>query len=339
MTNSTGNDLSFGVVLLTEHPADGSATRHRDEVAETARLAESLGYDSIRVGEHRFTDRIYFDNFGILSYLAAVTDSVRLGTSICLAPLHAPAMLAERTANLDVLSGGRFTFGVAAGYREAEFEAVGVDHAKRGDRLDEALDAIEALWERDGVDYDGEEFRYEGVSINPKPVREGGPPVWVGGTAPRPVRRAATRGDAWFVDPRISMPKLERPAAYYDEQLAEHGRSPAERPVWREVFVVETTEEAVETARPYLIEKYDTYLSWGAEGGVCGDSVDAAFEELAADRFLLGSPEEVAEGIERYRREFGTDHLVVRSRWPGMPVETARDSLRLFAEDVMPRFE
>lgn len=339
MTDSTGGDLSFGVVLLTEHPTDGSAVRHREEVVGTARLAESLGYDSLWVGEHHFTDRTYFDNLGVLSYLAAVTDSVRLGTSICLAPLHNPAMLAERTANLDVFSDGRFTFGVAAGYRESEFEVAGIDHSTRGDRLDETLDVIEALWERDGVDYDGEVFGFEDVSVNPKPVQEGGPPIWVGGTAPRPVRRAATRGDAWFVDPRVSIPKLERPAAYYDDQLEEQGREPSERPVWREVFVAETTEEALETARPYLVEKYDTYLSWGAEDGVGGDSVDAAFEELAADRFLLGSPAEVIERIERYRRRFGMDHLVLRSRWPGMPPEPERESLRLLAEEVMPHFE
>ncbi|MEF8841736.1 MAG: LLM class flavin-dependent oxidoreductase [Haloarculaceae archaeon] len=333
------DELSIGVVLLTEHPTDGSAIRDRDEIAETARLAESLGFDSLWVGEHHFTDRIYFDNLGILSYLAAVTDSIRLGTSICLVPLHNPAMLAERTATLDVLSDGRFTFGVAAGYREAEFEVAGVDHSRRGDRLDEAFDVVEALWERDGVDYEGEEFRFEDVSVNPKPVQEGGPPVWVGGTGPRPVRRAASRGDAWFVDPRVSVPKLERPADYYDERLEAHGREPEERPIWREVFVAETTEEAIETARPYLIEKYDTYLSWGAEEGVGGDSVDAVFEDLASDRFILGSPEAVVEGIERYRREFGMDHLVLRSRWPGMPAETERGSLRLFAEEVMPRFE
>jgi probable F420-dependent oxidoreductase len=331
--------LSFGTVLLTEHPGDGSAVRHREEVAETARLVESLGYDSIWVGEHHATDHAYLENFGILSYLAAVTSTVRIGTSICLVPLHNPVFLAERTATLDVLSGGRFTFGVAAGYRESEFEVAGVDHSRRGDRLDEALDVIEALWMRDDVSYDGEEFAFEDVSVNPKPVQDGGPPVWVGGTAPRPVRRAATRGDAWFVDPRVSVPKLERPAEYYDSQLKEHGREPSERPIWREVFVAETTEEAIETARPYLTNKYDTYLSWGAEDGVGDDSVDAAFEDLATDRFLLGTPEEVVEGIERYRGEFGLDHLILRSRWSGMPAETARESLRLFAEEVMPHFE
>lgn len=333
------DDLSFGTVLLTEDPTDGSPVTHRDEVAGTARLVESLGFDSLWVGEHHFTDRDYLDNVQVLSYLAAETSSIRLGTSICLVPLHNPAFLAERTANLDVLCDGRFTFGVAAGYREAEFEAAGVDHSRRGDRLDEALDVVEALWERDGVGYEGEQFRFEDVSVNPKPVQEGGPPIWVGGTAPRPVRRAATRGDAWFVDPRVSVPKLERPAAYYDEQLGEHGRTPTERPIWREVFVAETTEAAVETARPYLLEKYETYLSWGAEDGVGGDTVDAAFDDLAADRFLVGSPDEVAEGIERYRREFGVDHFIVRSRWPGMPVEETRASLELFAEEVMPRFE
>ena len=297
-------------------------------MAETARLAGSLGFDSVRVGEHHATDRIRSENFGILSHLAAVTSSVRIGTSICLAPLHNPAFLAERTATLDVLSDGRFTFGVAAGHRESKFEVAGVDRSTRGDRLDETLDVVEALWERDDVSYEGEQFDFEGASVNPKPVQDGGPPVWVGGTPPRPVRRAATRGDAWFVDPRASIPKLERPAEYYDEQLEEHRREPSERPIWREVFVAEPAEESVETARPRLMEETDTHLPWGAEDGVGGDSVDAEFEDLAADRFLLGTPEEVVEERDRYRRESGIDHLVLR---PALSVagDARRDGTRV----------
>lgn len=332
------DDLSVGAFVLTEHLPEASPATCRDEIRAQAELVESLGYDSLWIGEHHFTDRIYFDNFQILSYLAGVTDSLTLGTSISLAPLHNPVMLAERTANVDVLSDGRFVFGVAAGYREEEFEIAGVDHATRGDRLDETLDLLELLWAEDGISYSGDVFDLDDVSINPKPLQDGGPPVWIGGTGPRPVERAADRGDAWLADPRISVPKLEKPASFYEDQLADRDRTPSARPIWREVFVGETTEDAVETARPYLMDKYDAYHDWGADDGVGEDSVDAQFDDLASDRFLLGSPDAVREEIETYRETFGMDHLIIRCRWPGMPAETARASFRRFAEDVMPHF-
>lgn len=330
--------LSFGSVVLTEHPADNSATRYRDEIREQAQLVESLEFDSLWVGEHHFTDRIYFDNFHILSYLSSVTSSVNLGTSICIAPLHNPVVLAERTANIDVLSDGRFIFGVAVGYREKEFEIVDVDRTKRGARLDETLALLRSLWNENDITYEGEEFQFENVSVNPKPVQDGGPSIWIGGTAPKPVRRAAQKGDAWFVDPRLSKPKLEKPATYYDEQLDKAGRTPESRPIWREVFVGESKEEAIETARPYLMEKYGSYLEWGADEAIGDDTVDSKFAELSNGRFLLGSPDEVIEEIEQYRDEFDMDHLVIRTRWPGMPVETARASLKRFGNKVVPHF-
>lgn len=332
------NKLSFGSVVLTEHPVDDSATRYRDEIREQAQLVESLEFDSLWVGEHHFTDRPYFDNFQILSYLSNVTSSVDLGTSICIAPLHNPVVLAERIANVDVLSDGRFIFGVAVGYREKEFEILDVDRTKRGARLDESLDLLQSLWNENDITYEGEQFQFENVSINPKPAQEGGPSIWIGGTAPKSVRRAAQKGDAWFVDPRISKPKLKKPTIYYDEQLDTAGRTPECRPIWREVFVGETKEEAIETARPYLMEKYGSYLEWGADDAVGDDTVDSKFAELTKGRFLLGSPEDVIEEIERYREAFDMDYLVIRTRWPGMPVEIARASLQRFANKVVPHF-
>lgn len=122
-----------------------------------------------------------------------------------------------------MLSDSRFTFGIYAGYRQAEFSVARIDHATRGDRLEETLNLLGHPWSDDGVDYSGDIFDLSYVSVNPKPVQDGGPPIWTGGTGPRTVRRAARRGDAWPIDPRISVPNLEKPAAYYDEQRDEVG--------------------------------------------------------------------------------------------------------------------
>lgn len=93
-------DLSFGTGVLAEHPAADSPARYCDEITEQVRLIESLGFTSLWIGEHHFMDRIDFDNFQLLSYLAGITSDVRLGTPVCLAPLHNPVMLAERTVKV-----------------------------------------------------------------------------------------------------------------------------------------------------------------------------------------------------------------------------------------------
>lgn len=332
------DDMYFGYYVLPEHPGDMDSDEALETVVADARMAENMGFDSLWVGEHHFTDKVYFDNFQLLSYLAAETSDVTIGTSVCLAPLHNPVLLAEQTANLDVLSGGRFTLGAAVGYRPQEFEVMGVDRSQRGPRMRETVQLLRRLWTEDTVSFDGSEFSFENVSVNPKPIQDGGPSIWLGGSSKTPVGRAAVRGDAWLIDPRISMDALDDAHEHYENVLEDRGLTPEARPIWREVFVAETDAKAREEARPYLLDKYDSYLDWGAADAVGDDDISRQFQELSDGRFLLGSPDTVAEQIREYRERYGTDYLVLRTRWPGMEQDVAADSLRLFAEEVAPRF-
>lgn len=334
-----GDTMQFGNFVLTEHPADRDPSDCLSDIRDDARLAEDLGFDSLWVGEHHFTDKVYFDNFQILSYLAAEISDMTLGTSICLMPLYNPVRLAERAANIDVMTGGQFVLGAAAGYRPQEFAVMGVDRSRRGPRMREAIQVLKRVWTEDNVSFDGSEFSFEDASINPKPLQKGGPSLWLGGSSSTPVGRAAVRGDAWFIDPRLSKGALGESYEHYENVLDDRGLTPEARPLWREVFVAETDEEAVEKARPYLLEKYDSYLEWGAADGVGSDDISTQFEELAEDRFLLGSPDTVAAEIESYQEQYGIDHLIIRTRWPGMDHDVATESLRLFADEVVPQFE
>lgn len=325
--------MDFGVMLLTQHGADRDPRTCAAELVSTARLAEDLGFNSLFVGEHHFTEDVYLDNFQVLPHLAAETDDVYIGTAVCLVPLHNPVRLAERLATLDVLADGRLVFGAGVGYREQEFDVTGVPKAERGRRTTEALELADRLWRTDDVTYEGEIFEIEGVSINPKPMQEGGPAVWIGGTAPPAIHRAADLGDAWLIDARSPVGDVREQHAVYEDALTD---APAERPIRREVYVAETDERAHELAMPSLSGKYDTYQSWG--GGDAMGSADDAFEEFVEDRFVIGSPSTVIEELHRYRDTFGVDHVVMRHRWPGMPVADAHASLELFADEVAPAF-
>jgi probable F420-dependent oxidoreductase len=192
-------------------PADGAV------VASVARTAEAAGFDSIWVGEHVVmsaaprqeypgasqnrigpsTSGALPDPLEWLSYAAAVTDRLLLGTAILLLPLHNPLIMAKRTATLDALSGGRVRLGIGLGWSEDEYEAVGVDFRTRGRRCDEQIIAMRALWRDSPASFESEMFRFAPVHSVPQPVR-GAVPILVGGGSEAAARRAGRLGDGFI---------------------------------------------------------------------------------------------------------------------------------------------
>ena len=134
-----------------------------------------------------------------LSFLAGQTKRVRLGTSILLAALRRPVVLAKTAATLDVLSGGRFDLGVGVGWQEEEYVAAGLDFARRGRQLDHTLEVCRALWNEERASYDSPELRFDNIHAMPKPLQPGGVPIWIGGTVqPRAMARLARFGSGWI---------------------------------------------------------------------------------------------------------------------------------------------
>jgi probable F420-dependent oxidoreductase len=178
--------------------------------ARVARLAEDAGFDSLWAGEHVVlpdprvppspmepVDPI-LDPIIALTFLAAQTRRVRLGTGIIILPQRNPLVLAKEIASLDVLSGGRFIFGVGVGYLEPEFRALGIPFAERGPRTDDYLAAMRAIWSEPAPAHRGRFVQYAGVQAYPRPVQQPGPPIVVGGRSPGAYRRAVQQGAGWY---------------------------------------------------------------------------------------------------------------------------------------------
>jgi probable F420-dependent oxidoreductase len=177
---------------------------------KVAALAEELGFDSLWTGEHMVApsprvppspiepDYPMLDPMAGLSYLAAVTDRVLVGTGILLIPQRPPVALAKEAASLDVLSGGRFLMGVGVGYLEPEFDAVGADFANRGPITEERIAAMRALWTMDQPRFHGTTVSFSGVDAHPRPVQAGGPPIIMGGHSKAAFRRAVTMAQGWY---------------------------------------------------------------------------------------------------------------------------------------------
>jgi len=177
-----------------------------NDVASIGVLAEELGFDSVWVNHHvlnigyvrdRLENRPYHDALVMLTWLAAHTSRVRLGTSVLVLPYLHPMVLAKELATLDHLSNGRLVVGVGVGSLPEENEALGVPYDTRGAYTNEFLEVMLRLWTQEHATYDGNFFEFEGVMASPKPIQQPHPPIVIGGNKPPALRRVARLGDGW----------------------------------------------------------------------------------------------------------------------------------------------
>ena len=199
-------------------------------IADLARGAEQAGFDAVFVTEHPIPDDRWLatgghhalDPFVALAFAAAATTTVRLHTNLCIPAYRNPFLLAKSVATLDALSGGRVVLGIGAGYLEGEFAALGVDFAERNDLTDEAIAVMRATWTGESVTSSGRHFEAAGNTSLPRPARDGGPPIWIGGNSMRAVRRAVDLADGWapMPSPAKAEKRLHTPALASLDDLA-----------------------------------------------------------------------------------------------------------------------
>lgn len=242
----------------------GSANATPEVMRAVGRGAEERGFESIWVAEHvvlfdeydstypydpsgRFPtggDAGLLEPFTALTYLAAVTERIRLGTGICLVPQRNPVYTAKAVTDLDALSGGRVEFGVGVGWLREEFEALGMPFDRRGRRADEYLAAMRSLWCDELSEFHGELYDLRPCRMYPKPVQRPHPPVHVGGESDAALRRVARLGQGWFSFGRLpeDLPgALER----LDGALAAEGRSRADITLTVSPYLHPVTPESV----------------------------------------------------------------------------------------------
>lgn len=201
--------MNIGVPLFLLRP---------ERMATVALRAEELGFESVWLPEHLvfpvdIASRYPYspdggapinpatpllDPFILLAQVAALTSRIRIGTNIYILPLRHPIVTARMAMTLDLVSGGRLSLGVGAGWLAEEFAAVDIDFASRGARTRECVRAIRALWTEEEIEFRGRFFSFGPVRFEPKPVQKPHPPILVGGETPAALRRAAALGDGWY---------------------------------------------------------------------------------------------------------------------------------------------
>jgi alkanesulfonate monooxygenase SsuD/methylene tetrahydromethanopterin reductase-like flavin-dependent oxidoreductase (luciferase family) len=331
----------FGIFAVVQVPERYSVVSAWKQTLAEVQTAVRGGFDSILVGHHYLASPYQMlQPLLFLARLVPETGRMRLGTGVLLLPLLNPVAVAEETATLDVLSGGRFIFGVGLGYRAAEDAAFRVWPPEKVGRFLESLTIVQRLWRGESVDFDGRYFHLQQAKASVRPLQRPGPPIWIAANHDKAVERVGRLGHAWFVNPHAALPTLRKQMDLYLRALRQsRRRRPEELPLFREAFVASSEDEAWSTAGAFLAAKYRSYSAWGQDQAFAQpERFDRPVRELGAGRFVVGSPEQCIESLARYQRELGANHFVLRMRWPGLRHAATIESLRLFGERVLPYF-
>jgi len=269
--------MRFSVELPTQRVDAAEEFVSAAAIAEIARTAEEAGFSACFVTDHPFPDKGWLDAGGhhtldpfvALSFAAAATERLRVQTHILVLPYRNPFLIAKAAASLDVLSGGRLILGVAAGYLESEFAALGADYVGRDATADQSLIAIVRAWSGEPVTMEGDGYRARDNVMLPRPLQRPHPPLWIGGNSKRAIRRAVAHGDGWVPFPNppalarhsrtavlVSPADLAGRIAYGKELAAASGR---ERPL--EICYALTTGRAVTADQ--MLEAVDEWARLG----------------------------------------------------------------------------
>ena len=307
------------------------------DVRRRAVAAYRNNFEALFVAQHYANgpELALLQSIPLLAYLAGQVPGMYLGTSIFLLPLHPPVMVAEDTATLDNLSGGKFLFGVGQGYRDREFSSFGIEKKHRRARLVEGLEVIRKLWTEDDVSFNGRFFQLDHVTIEPKPLQRPRPPILMGADTVQTVARVPEVADHWISSRRHSKAFLHETVPEYKKALAQQGREFKGLFIFRDLCLAETSREAENRVRAAYERRYQGFQKEGQPG----ERYDLPFDELKQGRLVVGSPEEVIEDVMSYHNEFGAEFMWFMVDWPGFEPQWALETIELFGKRVIPEIK
>jgi alkanesulfonate monooxygenase SsuD/methylene tetrahydromethanopterin reductase-like flavin-dependent oxidoreductase (luciferase family) len=296
--------------------------------------AEALGYCATFLVEHHFTGWNQVSaTLQLLTWLAARTTTLRLGTAVLVLPWHNPVLLAEQAATLDLMSGGRLDFGVGKGYRHTEFEGFCIPPEQAQARFDEAIEVILKAWTtRERFSHEGRFWRFKDIVVEPPPKQAPHPPLWMGAGSPASIKRAAQHSYNLILDQFASAPVLGERIALFQAECAAHGRrySPMQIVVARDMFVVDD-----ERGREAAIERnnraHGRTLSVSRAPDSAGGSHILAYAHTAQQQHespLIGTPDEIMAKLQTLKAA-GVEYVMLNAAG-------SRANLRRFAREIMP---
>ena len=298
--------------------------------------AEALGYHGTFLVEHHFTGWNQVSaTLTLLTWLAARTTKLRLGTAVMVLPWHNPVILAEQAATLDLLSGGRLDFGVGKGYRYSEFKGFAIPREEADARFEEALAVITQAWTcEQRFSHHGRFWTFDDIVVEPPTRQKPHPPFWMAAGSPSSIRRVAERGHNLLLDQFAAFDVIGERVALFKAEQARHGRAynPLGIALARDMHLADD-EDAKNAALKRSREFHERILSVSRWPDRAGGSHILAYDhapEAAAANSLIGTPDEIIRKLNVLRRA-GVEYVI-------MSCGGSRPSLRRFAREIMPAF-
>jgi alkanesulfonate monooxygenase SsuD/methylene tetrahydromethanopterin reductase-like flavin-dependent oxidoreductase (luciferase family) len=298
--------------------------------------AEALGYGSTFLVEHHFTGWNQVSaTLMLLTALAMRTTTLRLGTAVIVLPWHNPVLLAEQAATLDLISGGRFDFGVGKGYRHSEFHGFRIAPEEAEARFEEALALMTQAWTtRERFSHRGRFWQFDDIVVEPPPAQQPHPPLWVAAGSEASIRRAAARGFNLILDQYASAETLGERIRIYRAERAAHGRAfdPMQVAVARQLYVAkDDADRRAALARQAALTQRTVDVS-RAPDARRGSHVLAYADKAGGteQNALYGTPDEICAGLEALRAA-GVERVL-------LTILGGREQMRRFARDIMPAF-
>jgi alkanesulfonate monooxygenase SsuD/methylene tetrahydromethanopterin reductase-like flavin-dependent oxidoreductase (luciferase family) len=327
----------FGGTQANGAPGTPPGQGFRDYI-DFAVEAESLGYHSAFVVEHHFTGWTQVSaTLNLLTWLAARTTRLRVGTAVMVLPWHNPVLLAEQAATLDLLSGGRLDLGVGKGYRHTEFQGFCVPPEEAEARFDEALGVLIKAWTKtERFSHQGRYWQFDQIVVEPQSAQRPHPPLWMAAGSDASIRKVAERGCNLLLDQYALPDVIAHRIGLYRAEVEKRGRpfDPMSVALARDVYVARDDADkaaAIERNARQRQRIIDVARAPGQSGGshVLAYAQSASGNEEAA---LYGSPDDITRKLEALR---GAGVHYILASIGGQ----SRDSLRQFAKEIIPAFQ
>jgi alkanesulfonate monooxygenase SsuD/methylene tetrahydromethanopterin reductase-like flavin-dependent oxidoreductase (luciferase family) len=345
--------MDFGLFFLMQRDEAWSEQAVYDSALEQILAAEPLGYHSAWIAEHHFNDYGLCPVPPVLAaYVAARTRKLRLGMGVSLLPLHHPVDLAESLAVLDVISGGRLDVGIGRGGTLQDYQTFQSDREDARARVEEGIALIRQSWSGEPFDFTGRFHSAERLHVRPRPVQRPHPPLFIAANSEDSVLSAARLGLPTLSSFFVALEELQRRRALYRDVAHAAGRADTEiealqRHEWgmRVVHVAPSRAEALRAVEgPFMgYQRKMAVLRSDSTGGTVPNSFDRRAlrlrsfgEYLETGWTLLGTPDEVRDGLRQYCEATGYQRVLLLMALPGLDTALALRSMRLFAEHVAP---
>lgn len=342
--------MEFGFYLPNQDPPRAQRiVALYEEILDMAAHGDALGFSGCVASEHHSRDDGYIPSPLVLcSAVVARTRRIEASTGVMLLPLWSPIRVAEDSAIIDIISGGRFALGAGLGLVPREFALYEVELGNAVGRLEEAVEILRRAWRGEPFSFTGRHFTLSDALVTPMPTRP--VPVRLGGQSDRAIRRAGRIGDAWLTDPLHGLETMRRWAEVYRDAAREAGRTPCVH-LMRDCWIADGEADLYEQWGRFLEDDWRYYFELGSfKTGRFNPAAEPwlqeitaahelTFERLRRDRVLCGTAEEVREDLARWIEVIRPDRINLRFRLPyGPSHERVRDVMETFAREVMPAF-